>query len=140
MMAKCAPSIITSKPKFHLLLHVTEYIRRFGPAILFSSERFESFNRIFRISSILSNKLSPSRDILIRFLHLERFKHIVLGGWWKEDTSGHWVHSSSQLSDHLRSHPDHARLLGLFEREENTPGKHCRLFSVYSEKTCNTVC
>ncbi|KAI0687868.1 hypothetical protein BC835DRAFT_1237363, partial [Cytidiella melzeri] len=36
--AKCAPSIIITKPKFHFLVHLLAYIRRFCPAILFSTE------------------------------------------------------------------------------------------------------
>ncbi|KAJ7158191.1 hypothetical protein C8R43DRAFT_817836, partial [Mycena crocata] len=33
---KCSPSILISKPKFHFLLHLPFFIRRFGPAVLFS--------------------------------------------------------------------------------------------------------
>ncbi|KAI0694537.1 hypothetical protein BC835DRAFT_1218165, partial [Cytidiella melzeri] len=36
--ARCAPSILILKPKFHFLVHLPMYIRRFGPAILFSTE------------------------------------------------------------------------------------------------------
>ncbi|KAH7903240.1 hypothetical protein BJ138DRAFT_980009, partial [Hygrophoropsis aurantiaca] len=36
--AQCAPSILLSKAKFHFLLHLPAYIRRFGPAVLFSTE------------------------------------------------------------------------------------------------------
>ncbi|KAG2085880.1 uncharacterized protein F5147DRAFT_561703, partial [Suillus discolor] len=35
---QCAPSILISKPKFHFLIHLPAYIRRFGPAIVFSTE------------------------------------------------------------------------------------------------------
>ncbi|KIJ24241.1 hypothetical protein M422DRAFT_85327, partial [Sphaerobolus stellatus SS14] len=37
-MAIVDPSRIIQKPKFHILLHIVEDIRRFGPAILFSTE------------------------------------------------------------------------------------------------------
>ncbi|KAI6017435.1 hypothetical protein EDC04DRAFT_2870103 [Pisolithus marmoratus] len=43
----CAPSILISKPKFHFLVHLPTYIHRFGPALLFSMERYESFNHLF---------------------------------------------------------------------------------------------
>ncbi|KAG0693670.1 hypothetical protein DFH29DRAFT_816127, partial [Suillus ampliporus] len=39
--AKCTPSILISKPKFHFLVHLPAYIRHFGPAILFSTEQYD---------------------------------------------------------------------------------------------------
>ncbi|POW19850.1 hypothetical protein PSHT_04232 [Puccinia striiformis] len=56
-----------NKPKFHHLLHLPESILRFGPASLFSTEKFESFNGVLRNASIHSNKQSPGRDIAITF-------------------------------------------------------------------------
>jgi len=53
--ALCAPSILVTKAKFHFLVHLPDYIRRFGPAILFSTEHYESFNHVFQLSSIHSN-------------------------------------------------------------------------------------
>ncbi|KAF9254614.1 hypothetical protein L218DRAFT_885911, partial [Marasmius fiardii PR-910] len=35
-----------NKPKFHILLHLPEHIQQFGPAILFATEAFESFNAV----------------------------------------------------------------------------------------------
>ncbi|POV96124.1 hypothetical protein PSTT_15817 [Puccinia striiformis] len=35
-----------NKPKFHMILHLGESIRRFGPATLFATEKFESFNGV----------------------------------------------------------------------------------------------
>jgi hypothetical protein len=35
---QCTPSILISKPKFHFLVHLPAFIRRFGPAIVFSTE------------------------------------------------------------------------------------------------------
>ncbi|KAF8748600.1 hypothetical protein RHS01_10718 [Rhizoctonia solani] len=46
--ARCSPSIIVLKPKFHYLVHLPMYIKRFGPAVLFSTERFKSFHGVFR--------------------------------------------------------------------------------------------
>jgi hypothetical protein len=41
-----------NKPKFHILLHLPAHIRRFGLAILFATEAFESFNAIIRAKSV----------------------------------------------------------------------------------------
>ncbi|KNE91382.1 hypothetical protein PSTG_15205 [Puccinia striiformis f. sp. tritici PST-78] len=56
-----------NKPKFHHLLHLLESILRFGPASLFSTEKFESFNGVMRNASIHSNRQSPGRDNAITF-------------------------------------------------------------------------
>ncbi|KAJ6542404.1 hypothetical protein B0H10DRAFT_2180722 [Mycena sp. CBHHK59/15] len=64
---KCSPSILISKPKFHFLLHLPFFIRRFGPAVLFSTERYEAYNAVFRACSIYSNRQTPSRDIRMEF-------------------------------------------------------------------------
>ncbi|KAG8711711.1 hypothetical protein FRC11_002079, partial [Ceratobasidium sp. 423] len=82
--ASCSPSILIHKPKFHFLVHLPAYIRQFGPALLFSTERFESFNGVFRAASTFSNRQAPSRDIARRFANMERAKHICSGGFWKE--------------------------------------------------------
>ncbi|EGN99248.1 hypothetical protein SERLA73DRAFT_24203, partial [Serpula lacrymans var. lacrymans S7.3] len=38
LTAQCSPSILISKPKFHFLVHLVFYIRRFSPAIIFSTK------------------------------------------------------------------------------------------------------
>jgi hypothetical protein len=45
-----------NKPKIHMLLH-------FGPAALFATEKFESYNDVLRKSSIHSNCQSPGKHI-----------------------------------------------------------------------------
>ncbi|KAK7438400.1 hypothetical protein VKT23_018013 [Stygiomarasmius scandens] len=71
-----------NKPKFHILLHLPEHIRRFGPSILFATETFESFNAIIRGFSIHSNRQAPSRDIAFEFAGLNRVRHLLSGGWF----------------------------------------------------------
>ncbi|KAI0259692.1 hypothetical protein BC834DRAFT_806373, partial [Gloeopeniophorella convolvens] len=68
-----------NKPKFHVLLHLPAHIRRFGPAVLFATEAFESFNAVIRAKSIHSNRLAPSRDIAIAFAHNNRVRHLLSG-------------------------------------------------------------
>ncbi|KIK76178.1 hypothetical protein PAXRUDRAFT_170674, partial [Paxillus rubicundulus Ve08.2h10] len=54
--AICALSILISKPKFHFLVHLPLYIQPFGPALLFSTEHYESFNHVFRLLCIHSSQ------------------------------------------------------------------------------------
>jgi hypothetical protein len=61
-------------------LHLTEHIRRFGPAILFATEAFESFNAIIRAKSVHSNRHAPSRDIALAFAQSNRIRHLLSGG------------------------------------------------------------
>lgn len=69
-----------NKPKFHIFLHLTAHIRRFGPAILFATEAFESFNAIIRAKSVHSNRHAPSRDIARAFAQGNRIRHLLSGG------------------------------------------------------------
>jgi hypothetical protein len=90
------PSKILTKMKYHLLAHLTDDIRRFGPLIGVATEGYESYNTIFRHCSVLSNHLAPSRDIAYQQSKQETFSHISTGGWWKEtDTS--WSQAGSSL-------------------------------------------
>lgn len=69
-----------NKPKFHILLHLPEHIRRFGPAPLFATEAFESYNSLIRSRSIHSNRHAPSLDIAKAFGHSNRIRHLLSGG------------------------------------------------------------
>ncbi|CEL62718.1 hypothetical protein RSOLAG1IB_05075 [Rhizoctonia solani AG-1 IB] len=109
--ASCSPSIIVLKPKFHFLVHLPAYIRRFGPALLFSTERFESFNGVFRAASTFSNRQAPSRDIARRFANIERTKHVCSGGFWKEE--GRWVCASPAVVSYPTKSTVFAKLLGI---------------------------
>ncbi|TEB24421.1 hypothetical protein FA13DRAFT_1638766, partial [Coprinellus micaceus] len=73
-----------NKPKFHILVHLPSHIERFGPAILFATEAFESFNAIIRAKSVHSNRAAPSRDIAEGFSQWERIRHWLSGGWFRE--------------------------------------------------------
>jgi len=70
-----------NKPKFHIILHLVEHIRRFGPAILFATEAFESFNAVIRAKSVHSNRQAPSRDIALAFAQGNRIRHLLSGGF-----------------------------------------------------------
>ncbi|KAL1662140.1 hypothetical protein GGF50DRAFT_59618 [Schizophyllum commune] len=69
-----------NKPKFHVLLHLPDHIRRFGPAMLFATEGFESFNAVIRAASVHSNRHAPSRDIAAQMARRNRVRHLLSGG------------------------------------------------------------
>ena len=119
---KCSPSILISKPKFHFLVHLPMYIRCFGPAVLFSTERYESFNAVFRFSSIYSNHLAPSRDIARSFTSMDSVKHVVTGGFWSDEQTGQWLRASPNVLNHILNHPYHAALVGLPTEKPRCPG------------------
>ncbi|KAI0628275.1 hypothetical protein C8Q77DRAFT_1068295 [Trametes polyzona] len=76
-----------NKPKFHIIVHLVEHIRRFGPAGLFATESFESFNAVIRAKSVHSNRQAPSRDIARAFAQSNRIRHLLSGGYFMYNTS-----------------------------------------------------
>lgn len=113
------PKRIYDKPKIHLLTHLVDDIRRFGPAILFSTEIFECFNAVFRTCSVLSNHQAPSRDIALTFIGLERFKHQLSGGWWKT-ADGTWLKAGEGILKYF----DDARIRARIGWTVNSKEKH----------------
>ena len=77
-----------NKPKFHLLVHLPSHIRHFGPATLFATETFESYNAVIRAKSVHSNRQAPSCDIAIAFAHSNRIRHLLSGGLWHVNADG----------------------------------------------------
>lgn len=77
-----------NKPKFHLFVHLVNHIRRFGPAVLYATEGFESYNLVIRLRSINSNRHAPSRDIARAFSHLHAVRHLSSGGFVTKDLDG----------------------------------------------------
>ncbi len=71
-----------NKPKFHILLHLPEHVRRFGPPMLFATEGFESFNAVIRSHSIHSNHRAPSRDIAQGMAQHNRVRHLLSGAFF----------------------------------------------------------
>ncbi|KAI0739242.1 hypothetical protein C8Q80DRAFT_1124588 [Daedaleopsis nitida] len=93
---KAQPRIISTlwntqwfnKPKFHLFVHLIDHILCFGPAALYSTEAFESYNYIIRLRSINLNKHAPSLDIANAFSHLHAVRHLISGGFVTVDEDG----------------------------------------------------
>ncbi|TFK20048.1 hypothetical protein FA15DRAFT_600415 [Coprinopsis marcescibilis] len=121
LWAVCDPNRILTKFKLHALTHLPDDVKRFGPAILFSTEVFECWNAIFRLCSILSNHLSPSHDIADTLSGMERFKHQVSGGWWRND-DGNWTQAGRSVRTFLKSNPELQRRLGWNEGSPFTEG------------------
>ncbi|KAI8461060.1 hypothetical protein BY996DRAFT_6429500 [Phakopsora pachyrhizi] len=69
-----------NKPKFHILLHLSQSVARFGPASLFATEKFESYNGVVRQASIHSNRQSPSQDIANSFMNFSAIRYCLSGG------------------------------------------------------------
>lgn len=105
------PNRILTKNKLHILTHLVNNIRRFGPAILYSTEIFECWNAIFRFCSILSNHQAPSRDIAVTLADMERFKHQVSGGWWR-NSAGEYVCAGNNIQIFFRENLAFQRRLG----------------------------
>ncbi|KAJ7483970.1 hypothetical protein B0H11DRAFT_2416152, partial [Mycena galericulata] len=116
------PARIMTKYKLHVLSHLPDDIRRFGPAVLFSTEVFECWNAIFRLCSILSNHQAPSHDISATLADMERFKHQVSGGWWKVPGSEQYVQAGHRVVSFLDKNKDLQRRLGWMDKSNPKPG------------------
>lgn len=115
------PQKMLSKSKCHILTHVVEDIRRFGPAITLSTETFESFNGVFRECSVMSNRHAPSRDIALNMADMARFKHIASGGTWR-GKKGDWVGPGRRVTQLFRTEGHLHRLLGWADPKHDGKG------------------
>jgi hypothetical protein len=125
--ATVAPKMIVAKSKAHFLSHLGDDVRRFGPAIIASTERYESYNGVVRGVLIHSNRQAPSRDAARAFSGFEYVKHIVTGGFWKNLETGRWIQAGQGTMEIFSDIPIFARLVGLEKDDEKTPGEHCAL-------------
>ncbi|KAI8449483.1 hypothetical protein BY996DRAFT_8689821 [Phakopsora pachyrhizi] len=102
-----------NKPKFHMLIHLSQSIARFGPASLFATEKFESYNGVVRQASIHSNRQSPSRDIANNFLNYSALRYCFSGGYIQTESSRPNISPSYQVKNLLLNTPSIQNLLGL---------------------------
>ncbi|KAJ7842912.1 hypothetical protein B0H13DRAFT_2364971 [Mycena leptocephala] len=94
------------------------HIRRFGPAILFDTKAFESFNAIIRVKSVHSNRHAPSQDIAKAFADNQQApapKFPKDPNMWKTVGAGpkHLVNSPNTVTSYL----------GLDKKTKPTPGR-----------------
>ncbi|KAF7364229.1 hypothetical protein MSAN_01082500 [Mycena sanguinolenta] len=116
------PLRILVKIKLHLLAHLPDDIRRFGPAIRFATEIYEAYNGVFRLCSIYSNRLAPSRDISLKFASMSRVKQLLSGGYWSDLTSKKWIQAGEAVQKILRTDPVFQRHLGWVPQAQLEPG------------------
>ncbi|KAG8756176.1 hypothetical protein FRC11_005490 [Ceratobasidium sp. 423] len=108
-----------NKPKFHILLHLPGHVLRFGPAILFATETFESYNFVIRLRSVHSNRHAPSHDIGRAFSRLQAIHHLVSGGWVNPmsskstDEPPNTRRQARQAVLDLRNDPEFMSLMGM---------------------------
>ncbi|KAI8452738.1 hypothetical protein BY996DRAFT_6431741 [Phakopsora pachyrhizi] len=102
-----------NKPKFHMLIHLSQSIAQFGPASLFATEKFESYNGVVRQASIHSNRQSPSRDIANNFLNYSALRYCFSGGYIQTESSRPNISPSYQVKNLLLNTPSIQNLLGL---------------------------
>lgn len=115
------PNRILVKMKLRVLTHLVEDVRRFGLVILYSTEIFECWNAIFRMCSVLSNHLSPSHDIAITLGEMEIFKHLVSGGWWRNE-KGEVKQAGEKVRQFLVKSPELQRQLGWVSPNQSRAG------------------
>ncbi|EJD38062.1 hypothetical protein AURDEDRAFT_129113 [Auricularia subglabra TFB-10046 SS5] len=116
------PTRILIKAKLHVLPHLPDNIRHFGPAVRSATEIFECFNAIFRICSVLSNHQSPSRDIATSLADMDCAKHIFSGGFWWDDEAKQFVQASENVRVILHDHPIVQNHLGWVPPKIHQPG------------------
>jgi hypothetical protein len=111
-----------NKPKFHMLTHLPDAIRRFGPACLFASEKFESFNGILCNASIHSNRQSPGRDIAITFENYQAMRLILSGAYLYDHRNMHHFQPSLNVTEVFRTNKGIQNLMGIdMSYEPNYP-------------------
>ncbi|KAJ7477986.1 hypothetical protein B0H11DRAFT_2424571 [Mycena galericulata] len=115
------PTKILSKIKLHLLTHCPEDIIAFGPLVGVITENFECFIGVFRVCSVLSNHLAPSRDIALQLADQEALKHRLTGGWWPTP-QGEWERAGPRVRAFLETRPVLQRLIGWSIHDPLTPG------------------
>ncbi|KAJ7262385.1 hypothetical protein C8J57DRAFT_1719333 [Mycena rebaudengoi] len=104
---KCSPSILISKPKFHFLLHL--------PFL------YDALDQLSFSPPNVMKHTTPSSEPW-SFAGIDRVKHIVTGGWWRDTKSGKWTCAKSSILRHILDHPEFAAMVGLPTKEIREPG------------------
>ncbi|EFP79898.2 uncharacterized protein PGTG_05123 [Puccinia graminis f. sp. tritici CRL 75-36-700-3] len=119
-----------NKPKFHMLLHLPDSIRRFGPASLVATEKFESFNGILRNASVHSNCHCPGRDLAISFANYECMRALASGAKLFHHIDNRYFYASPQVTNMFKD-PMIQKSMGLNEKLLN---KYTGITATYLSK------
>ncbi|SAM06198.1 hypothetical protein [Absidia glauca] len=92
LSAPLVPLLKDTFKRRHLfaIFHLADDIRRFGCALNFETEKGEQMNKFIREHVRHTNGHNPAKDITIRFGKEEMLRHIIDGGYWR-DQDGHSV-------------------------------------------------
>ncbi|KAA1069442.1 hypothetical protein PGT21_024538 [Puccinia graminis f. sp. tritici] len=101
-----------NKPKVHMLLHLPESIERFGPATLFATEQFESFNGLLRKVLVHSNRLRPGRGLGITFMNFQALRLIFSNACLYNDKTHLRFHPAELVVNIFRDNPMIQKLMG----------------------------
>lgn len=126
------PARILTKSKLHTLTHLPQNIRRFGLAVRYSTEVFESYNSVFRMCSVLSNRQAPSRDVGTQMADVEQVAHVLSGGLYKFE--GKWIRGGEGVRKLLDQYPTLKKVCGLASDHSPRPGTLCVISLPISEQ------
>ncbi|KAI9624088.1 hypothetical protein KEM48_009166 [Puccinia striiformis f. sp. tritici PST-130] len=94
-----------NKPKLHMLLHLPGSIRRFGPASLLATEKFESFNGIVRTHAIHFSRKSPGKDLAISFEDFQIERALFSGIRLYDHKDKRYFQASQGILDFFANNP-----------------------------------
>ncbi|KAJ7351946.1 hypothetical protein DFH08DRAFT_913107 [Mycena albidolilacea] len=99
------PLRILVKIKLHLLAHIPEDVQHLGPLTHSATEIYEAYNGVFRLCSLYSNHLAPSRDISQNFASMDWVKHLLSGGYWWDAPAKQWIQAGNGVQQILVKDP-----------------------------------
>ena len=90
---------------------------------MFLTKRYESFNHVFRLTCVYSNRQAPSRDTCNVFAYHDIIKHVATGGFWMDSQSKRWIQAGSGILKYIAENPKQRSYLGIPETRDKVPGK-----------------
>ncbi|KAH9810013.1 hypothetical protein DFH28DRAFT_1132572 [Melampsora americana] len=110
-----------NKPKVHMLTHLQDSIKRFGPANLFMTQKFESYNGVLRSASVHSNRQSPGRDIANSFNNYQLMRALLSGSTFFDKELQARVAAGPRVQELLHSVPELSQAMGLDPKANQLP-------------------
>lgn len=107
---------LLSKPKVHMLHHAHEFIIRFGPLILVSTEKEEQKNGDVRKVLFCTNRSDPSYDTAIEFAKQEGLQTVLMPGAWIDPAFPNSMvlsKSGDLLKKTVKENPEILRMAGI---------------------------